>query len=362
MARTVSTATAQLLVDRGFDVEWVADLIYDGERRLANVPIRDVKLSWSGSQFVAGSGSVTVVWSDDHASSVIPERVGDWFSPFGAELQVDCIIRAGRFSERIPMGRFLIESVPDAERRQMLFQGRQISAGESFTVNLRDPLLRVQRDEFPLPTAPKSISVWGEIQAITGMPVVRNIPDATVPTGVSYADEKSGVVNRLFDLLGAWPQVDPGGALTGRPKAWPAAVGRVVGVVSAPRSLVSDKTYNRVVVEGKAADGSPLFGQADVTEGFLRVSNPGGSASPFGVSVYRYASDFLVTQSQVDAHARDLLRRVSRIRSVTRRVDEPFNPTRELGDVLEFDGGMVRVSEMEHDGAVTRLVVEAPDE
>lgn len=364
VARAASDTTVQLVADGGFDVEWVADLIYDGERRLANVPIRDPRLRWSGGQFVAGSGSVTVVWSDDHATSVIPEKIGDWFSPFGAELQIDCIVRAGRFMERIPQGRFVIESVPDAERREMLFQGRRITAGEAFGVNLRDPLIRVQRDEFPFPTAPSSDSAWREIQSITGMPVVRSVPDQAVPRSVAYADSKPDVLNQLFDLLGAWPQVDSSGALTARPKAWPSPVGVIAGVVSAPASLVSDKTFNRVVVEGKSPDGKPLFGVADVTEGFLRVANADGSVSPFGVAVYRYASEFLTTQEQVNLHARDLLGRVSRIRSVTRRVEERFNPLREVGDVLEvpFAPGLVRVSEVEHQGAVTSLVVEVPDE
>lgn len=361
VVRSVSDQTRSLLADGGFEVEWVADLMYDGERRVVNAPIRDVRLRWSGSQFVAGSGSLNVVWSDDWASSVLPTRVGDWFSPFGAELQVDCIIRAGRFEERIPLGRFMIESVPDADRRRSLFQGRPITVGEEFAVNLKDPLLRMVRDEFPFPTAPRSTSAWGEIQSITRMPVVRSVPDAVVPSTVSYADGKSDVLSQLFDLLGAWPHVDPYGVLTARPKSWPAPVGAITGVVSAPVSLESERTYNRVVVEGKNPDGSPLYGVADVREGFLRVANANGAASPFGVSVYRYASEFLTTQEQVLAEAQALLGRVSRVRSVTRRVEEPFNPLRELGDVLEFEGGLVRVSEVSHEGATTILTVEVPD-
>ncbi|WP_323986194.1 hypothetical protein [Microbacterium plantarum] len=311
---------------------------------------------------MAGSGSVSIVWSDDHASSMLPRQIGDWFSPFGSELQVDVIVRAGRFSERIPQGRFVIESVPEANRTDSAFGVRKITAGEVFKVELRDPLVRVARDEFSFPTAPSSTSAWGEIQATTGFPVVRNMPDVVVPGSVSYADEKSGVLNKLFDLLGAWPHVDAAGALTARPKAWPAPMGVVTGVVSAPISMRSEKTYNRVVVEGKSPEGLPLYGVADVREGFLRVANADGSASPFGVAVYRYASDFLQFQGQVNAEARALLERVSRVRSVTRRVEEPFNPTRELGDVLTLHDGVGRVIDLTHDGAVTQMVLEVPDE
>ena len=359
--RQVSTAARELIRDGGFDAVWVADLMYDGERRLPDVGIRNPRLSWDAGQFVAGSGSVDVVWSDDHARSMIPEQVGDWFSPFGAELQIDCIVGAGVFSERVPVGRFVIESIPGVEDRSMPFQGRRIHAGQVLPVRLKDPLVRVVRDEFPFPTRATSSSVWGEIQSITGFPVVRNVPDVLVPAGLAYEGDKAAVLSKLFDALGAWPMVDAAGVLTARPKAWPAAVGGFDGVVSAPVSMDASKTYNRVVVEGKSAGGDPIYGVAEVTEGFLRVRNADGSASPFGVATYRYASDFLTTRAQCDAYARELLPRVSRIRGVTRTVTERLNPLRELGDVLELDGGLVRAQSVEHDGAYTTSVVEVPD-
>lgn len=361
VAKPVSSTAAAIIADGIPHREWVADLIYDEERRLANVPILSPRLSWSGSRFVAGDGSLTVVWSDDHARSMIPRQVGDWFSPFGAELQIDCIIRAGRFAERVPQGRFVITSVPDAESRSILFDGRPIVAGESFTVNVKDPLVRVQRDEFPFPTSPRSTSVWGEVQSITGMPVIRSVPDAAVPLSMTYADDKAAVLSQLFDALGAWPQVDSAGALTARPKEWPAPVGDVLGVVSAPVSMESDRTHNRVVVTGKSPDGDPVMGVSEVTEGFLRVRNPGGTASPFGVATYRHHSDMFTTTYQCEQYARELLPRVSRLRGVTRRIVERFNPIREVGDVLRFEGGVVRVLEVTHEGAETRVTVEVPD-
>lgn len=361
MMRAVSSTAAGLIRDGGFTVEWVFDLMYDGARRLANVPVEAPSVSWSGGSFVAGSGSARVVWSDDFARSMIPTQIGDWFSPFGAEVQLDCVISAGQFSERIPMGRFLIESVPDVAESSMRFQGRVIHPGEAFTVNLKDPLLRVQRDSFPFPTAPVSSSAWDEIQRITGLPVIRNVTDAAVPWSMAYEGDRDGVLSKLFDLLGAWPHMDPSGALTARPKSWTTPVGDVVGVVSAPLTLQSDKTYNRVVVEGKDPNGDPIFAVAEVLDGFLRVQNPDGAASPFGGATYRYSSDMLTTVAQCQDYANDLLTRVSRVRGVTRDITEPFNPTREVGDVLRFEESLVRVRDITHDGPVTRLVVEVPD-
>ena len=346
----------------GFDVTWVADLMYDNERRVQDLPVSDPEVQWDGSSFVQGSGSVRVVWADDFGGSMIPRQVGDWFSPFGGEVQLDVIVSAGTFRERIPMGRFVIDEPTDVVEARMWFMGREIHPGEAFTLRLKDRLKKVEQDEFPFPTAPRSVSAWQEVQAITGFPVVRSVPDAVVTSAVAYEGEKRAPLNKLFDLMGAWPQLDPAGVLTGLPKAWGPPVGAIRGVVSAPVRMSAEQTYNMVVVEGKSPDGDPIYATADVHEGFLRVRNLDGSASPFGQKPYRDASEFLTTYEQCVQYARDLLGRVSRVRGVTRDVVEPFNPLREVGDVLTFEGGLVRVQKIVHSGGETRLVVEVPDE
>ena len=360
--RDVSARTLELIRSGGFSRVWVADLMYDGQRRLANLDISDVDLSWDGNQFVAGSGSCTVVWADDHATSMIPKQVGDWFSPFGSELQIDCMVGAGEFTERIAMGRFVIDSVPTSVESQMPWTGRFIHPGESFELNLKDGLQRVIRDRFAVPTQSASTSVWGEIQAITGLPLVRNVADATIATPVAHDEQKDAAVSKLFDRLGAWPALNASGVLTARPKAWPAPVDDLTGYVSAPRTLTAEKTYNRVVVKGKSPTGEPVYGVASVTDGFLRVGNADGSASPFGVATYTYSSDLLTTTKQCYDYAAELLPRVSRVRGVTREVTERFNPLREVGDVLRFEGSRVRVLKVSHSDEATRLTVEVADE
>ena len=345
----------------GFGVQWVADLMYDSERRIQDLRIESPSLQWDGSSFVQGSGSVRVVWADDYGRSMIPRQVGDWFSPFGSELQVDVIVSAGKFRERIPMGRFVIDKPSDAVEARMWFAGREIHPGEAFTLRLKDRLKKVEQDEFPFPTAPRSASVWQEIQSITGFPIVRSVPDAVVTSAVAYEGEKRDTLNKLFDLLGAWPQLDSAGVLMALPKAWGEPVGAIRGVVSAPVEMSSEQTYNMVVVEGKSPDGDPIYATADISEGFLRVRNLDGAVSPFGQKPYRYSSEFLTTHQQCADYARDLIGRVSRVRGVTRTVVEPFNPLREVGDVLTFDGGVVRVQKVAHSGGETHLVVEVPD-
>lgn len=367
--RQASARLIEAIADGGTSPSWVFDLMYDNNRRLANVPIeRGPALDWDASRFVVGSGSARIVWTDDHATSLVPREIGDWFSPFGAELQVDCVIGAGVFAERVAMGRFIISEIPNAQESAMLWEGRLVHPGESFTVSLKDRLAKVQRDDFALPSAPRSSSVWDELQSITGLPLARTVADASVGS-IAYEGSKEEAVKALFDRLNAWPQMDSAGALSARSKSWPDPVGVLVNVVAAQPTMTSQDTYNRVVVKGRNADGDPLYGVREVKDGYLRVRNPDGSASPFGGATYSYADNLgvLDTQAKVDAYAEALLPRVSRRRSVTREVIEPFNPLREVGDVLTFadrsayGAAPVRVQRISHRGGETVMQVEVPD-
>lgn len=361
--REASERVRGTIADGGFNRTWVFDLMYDGDRRLTNVGIaREPSLAWDGSRFVVGSGTARVVWSDDHARSMIPREIGDWFSPFGAEMQVDCLIGGGVFTERIPMARLVIDGIPDAQEARMLWEGRLIHPGEAFTVSLKDRLVKVQRDDFAFPTAPTSTSVWAEIQSLTGMPVIRNTDDRSVPS-IAYEGSKESALKALFDALDAWPHMDSSGALTARRKTWPDPVGEFGSIVAAPPSMTAENTKNRVVVTGKSPEGTPLYGVREVSTGFLRVRNADGSQSPFGGATYPYPDNLgvLDTQEKVDAYAAELLPRVTRIRSVTREITEPFNPLREVGDVVLFDGVPVRILKLAHPGGVTQSTVEVPD-
>lgn len=367
--RDVQDATRQLFADLaegrgGFDAVWSADLMYDGERRLSNVAIGEPDLSWDLGRFVVASGSVPLVWSDVFGSSMIPRRIGDWFSPFGAELQIDVVISAGKYQDRIPMGRFIIDAVPDAEDRRMLFDGQPFTAGESFKLEVSDRLTKVARDEFRVPTRATSTSAWQEVQALTGFPILKSVPDAVVPSGMAYEGAKEPIVNKVFDLMNAWPHLTPDGVLTALSKAWGDPVDTIRGRVSSPISMTADNTYNSVVVEGKGDDGEPIFAFAEIVEGILRVVNPGGGVSPFGSRTFRYASEFLRTYDQCANYARTLLQRVSKLRGVRRTIVEPFNLLREVGDVVidASDGATGRITQVKHRGAETTSVLDIPDE
>lgn len=367
--RDVSQQLRDLLDGGTYSIEWVADLIYDGTPRAQNLPLLNPQFSWDSTAQIQGKGSCTILWDDLFGRSIVPREIGDLFSPFGAELQADVVVSAGEFSERIPMGRFVLESVPAAVEYAIAHPhgGVPVVVESTVSLELKDYFLRIARDKFPFPTSPKSTSMWDEAQRLTGLPLFRSIVDRTLPTAITYEEDRLDALEKVFGPSNAWPALTPSGALTALPKAWGEPVDHLDVVLDAPLEMRSENVYNRVVVEGKNPDpnGPVLRAVEEITDGFLRTVNPDGTRSPFGGATYEYASDFLTTQAMCQQTAIDLLARVSKIRSVTRRITEPFNPLREVGDVLTLtdptrlgEESIVRVQALTHTGAETVTEVE----
>ncbi|WP_449407993.1 hypothetical protein [Microbacterium maritypicum] len=370
--RDVSEQCRRVIASGNYSVDWIGDLLYDSIPKAQNLDLFDPRFRWDMSAQIQGSGSCSIRWDDMFGQSVAPRDIGDLFSPFGAELQADVMISAGAFRERIPMGRFVLDSVPNSVEYAIAHprKGEPVVVESTVSLDLADYFLRVSGDEFPFPASPKSTSMWDEAQRLTGLPLFRSIPDRTLPTNITYDEDRLEALGKVFGPSNAWPALTPSGALTARSKDWGDPVDRIVLVVDAPLAMRSENVYNRVVVEGKNPDpnGPPLIAVREVTDGFLRTQKADGSRSPFGGKTFRYRSDFLVTQAQVDAYAAELLPRVARIRSVTRRVTEPFNPLREAGDVNTLvdpfkrgEESLVRISGVAHNGAETQLEVEVAE-
>ncbi|MCK2024067.1 hypothetical protein KZC52_14100 [Microbacterium sp. kSW2-24] len=367
--RNVSQTCREVIASGVFQAHWTADLFYDGVPRAQNLLLLDPQFAWDASAQIQGSGKCEILWDDMFGQSIVPREIGDLFSPYGAELQADIIISAGDFVERVPMGRFVLDSVPDSVEQAIenAHGGLPVVVESRVSLDLADYFLRIARDEFPFPTSPRSTSMWDEAQRLTSLAVVRSIPDRTLPRNITYDEDRLEALGKVFGPSNAWPTLTPAGGLTARPKDWPAPVARLENVLASPLVMRSENVYNRVVVEGKnpTPDGPVLRAVREIRQGWLRTRNPNGTRSPFGGATYRYKSEFLTTQDQVDRTADSLLPRVSRIRSVTRRITEPFNPLRELGDVLTFvdtqrggDESLVRIRSIEHSGAETVLDVE----
>ena len=355
-----------------YKVEWLATLLYDGSPQVADVPLLEPSFSWDGGAQIQGKGSCRVLWSDVEGKSIVPRRIGDLFSPFGAELQVDVRVSAGDFAERVPMGRFVLDEVPEAVEYAVPSPvgGAPIVAESRVSLSLSDYFLRVARDRFAFPSSPRSSSMWEEAQRLTGLPVVQSIPDRVVPMAITYEEDRLDALEKIFAPSNAWPTLTATGALTALPKEWGPPVDEVDAILASPVKMRSETVYNRVVVEGRNPDGDgpPLRAVAEIKSGILRVRNADGSRSPFGGNTYRYSSDLLHTQTQCERTAEDLLAQVSRLRGITRDITEPLNPLREVGDVLTLietastvPESRVRVKSVAHSGAETKLTVEVAD-
>lgn len=349
-----------------FDHHWAADLIYDGEVRLSNVPITGVRFRENGDAKVQHTGGCRIVWADTFGRAMSPRMVTDAFAPFGAQLRVYSNIAAGPFLQRVQFGVFDITDVPSAYDNDMVFRGVVVSAGSVIDLDLAEPLAGVQQETFDIPTPPSQLlSAWNEAGVVSGLQLSRTIADAPITRSIMYPDSKLDALYELFDvILDAIPHMTADGTLAARPNAWPAPVhtlrrgGQIVRVGAA---MSADQVYNRVVVRATSGDQKSVLGVAEVTDGPLRVRNPDGSRSPYRARTFYQSSEFVTTTAQAQAWANATLPQVSRLRTQVIPVTMTFDPRIERGDVLVLErltGDMtVRVRSIERSTRGTQTLM-----
>ncbi|WIB25808.1 hypothetical protein [Curtobacterium sp. MCSS17_015] len=369
--RDSGSQVADVLRSGSFDMQWVADVYYDGTRRLSNVPITEPKFVDDGSALVQSTGSCTVVWTPDFAESLSPQAADDTLAPFGSELSVAVIISAGTFTERIQMGWYRIDDVPNADDQFVEHAGHRIVVGSRVELTLQDRFRRVQKDRFDVPGSPPSrTSVLNEAQRISGLQIVREVPDATIPRGFAYEEERLDPLYDLLEFADAVPYMRPDGSMGQRPIDWGAPVDVVTdgndgSLVSLKRAMSSSTVYNRIAVRSSATDGgAQILASAEITSGPLRARNSDGSPSPYGRVTYYYSSDLITNRAQAKQYATQNLPRVSSLRVTERPMTELFNPLRQVGDVLtirsslepEFQGRVKTINR--NDGATQDVTLE----
>lgn len=334
------TPNCKAVLKGSFNKRYVADVFYDGVRRLQDVPCTNVTLSDAATSLVQGTGSITLIYQDDFAREIAPKDVGDLFSPFGTQIAVSVIITAGLgFTERIPLGLYEVSETPDIITTRYLFQGGVISKGDQITVSLKDLLAGVQRDEFAVPGAPPSLfSVWAEVQRLTGLPVTRTVPDGPISTTVAYQQDRLQAVYDLATSLDATVCMLADGTLSMRPNDWPDPVDTLASgddgtLVKVGRGMANDLVYNQIVVRAYGG-GNGILATAEITTGPLRTQNADGSLSPYRRVPYFYTSQYITTTGAAQDYANRNLPRVSQLRSVSVALTEVFNPLRDLGDVI----------------------------
>lgn len=223
--RTASTPQLRQVLARGsFDSQWTMDVFYDNQRRMQDVPVTNVQMSEDGTAKVQQGGSLVIVWQDPAGKSIAPRTVDDLLSPFGTTLRLYEIISTGPlFTERVPMGSFVISDTPTIESVPWSFMGRVLSKGDRIKVTFKDPFYKVQRNRFDVPgVTPSLTSVYAEIQRLTRLPITRNpqVPDGPIPRAMVYEEDRLDAVYELANILDALPYMMSDGTLSLRPKNW----------------------------------------------------------------------------------------------------------------------------------------------
>lgn len=355
-----------------FNHYYTADIYYAGERRLADVPITDVRFKEDGDAAIQQSGSFTIVWTDDFGRSVSPGEVSDVLAPFGAEVYLYSRVWVGPFVERVALGQFTITDVPSAMDEDMVFRGEWITVGSVVEVEFKERLAKVQDDRFDVPSAAGDLSsTWDELGRLTELQLSRSLPDREIPRAVVYKEDRLDAVYDLANVIDGIPHMTSDGALSARPKAWPGVVDTVrrgAGgtIVSVGRAMSPKDVYNRVAFRGKSDNQEIILASAEVSAGPLRARNHDGTPSPFRRKTYFVSSEYVTNEEQALEWVQRELPRVSQLRSVRIPVTETFNPLRERGDVVRIERArkslLGRIVSIDRDGGATQtMIVELAD-
>lgn len=364
----MSEALDRVVEDGSLNFWYVGELWYDGERRLVDIDLLDVKLTEDDTRQVKSTGSCKIVWTDDMGQSILPREIGDMFSPFGSEIAVYAMVKLGGYTERIGMGWFQITDVPEMRDETMFWQGRMITVGTTLTLDLMDRFVQVVNDEFDVPTAPTDLtSVWSEIGRITGLQLVRSIDDAPISRSVAYKDSVAEAVLDLADILGGVPYITRDGALSMRSKVWPGPVGTLrMGeggqVINIGKAMSSDGVYNRVVFRGQGDQQDQVLSVSEVTSGPLRTKNPDGSRSPAHRRPTFRSNQFVTTKAQAQDYTDNELTRVRTLNAVKWPITMSWDPRQEAGQVWtvidEHDEPfLTRIISVDRDSGLTQKVV-----
>ena len=321
-----------LFSDGPLSVAYVADVMDGSDRRLEQVELDEVSLKWDSAAMVECQGSATVVHVPDEGESWAPQEPGDALAPYGPELVISARVEAGPLVEEVPLAVLRITDKGDAEQSRTTITGESIVTAERIPLTLEDRMRSVVRDRFTKATSPSILSsAYRELEALTGRPVVRSLPDKAI-VGISAYDERDQAVQDLAQLLGGDAHFDSGGRLRVRsstPGA-PVAVlvlgpyGRVDKLTSA---MSADRVYNGAIVRGKNALGVEFQVERWITTGPLATSRYGR------VPVF-YQSDLLRTLAQAGERADRLLAEKSQPRAASWKVECLWNPLIEVGDVV----------------------------
>lgn len=349
---TASTQLAQAVEDGSFTSGYVADLIVDGQ-----IVLRDVELSGElisdGGALILTQGSLTLAYTDDLGRSVVPSDLTSWLAPFASFLDVSYRVTNRIFSEKVLRGRLKVIGVSDPKERNIRFQDRLITVGSSVQVKLADAFHTINKERFETPSQTADLtSAWGELGRLTGLPLSRSVPDATIPRAVVYEENRLDAVGAIADLLKGIPYATPAGELSIAALEWGDVVATLTmgpgGRVSKASAddLSDDGIFNKVIVRSWDDDQATVLASAQIATGPLRWGGPFGRVPTF------LSSEFVKTIDQAQEWANRTLPEVSTMNAVSYNIQCAPDPRLEVWDVIEFEKDGIT-----HVGRITKITL-----
>lgn len=339
--RNVRPRTAELIEAGSLQGRLLATSFYGSEITLTDLPLTDWNLDWERGRDVPGSGAITTVYADDLGKSITPRTFTDYLAPFGQELQIDVEVSAGSYAERIPLNRFRISSTPEARDANLRLGSRVITTSSEVRLTLLDPLQKVLKWGFSSPSkAPAGATCWSELARLTGMQVVRTMPDQSMPS-VEYELAQGGrlkACQQIAARLGGTLYVRSDGALVVLPNTPSTPVKRItlgedsLQLDEIARQLTSEGLYNEVVGNFEDANGDPInIAPARITDGALAVNGPLGTITRY------YSSEFVRNVTQARSALQSILQQSSVLKTVIVPQRISFDPRLEIGDTVELE-------------------------
>lgn len=293
---------------------------------LDRVPLADTSgsITWDADQQQQAQGSCFLTAG---GASLVPQSKTDPLAPFGQELQLVRRVHYANASWDIPGGRFRIGEVPSAK-------DSYARMGWSAQLNLVDLFDKFPADFLGPVTGPsQTASTWDEVAKLSPLPVVRSLPDATIPSGVTFQNPLDAVT-KLITNLGGEPAITRDGALTARlANAYltqTAPVATVKAVVSVDAGMSND-LINSVAVTNP--NDATILGIAQITD----PSDPLCITGPLGVRTKTFSDPLMDTPVKAQKAAETYLARLSTVQARVVKVTCLPRWDLELGDFIQVN-------------------------
>lgn len=327
-------------LEQSHEAEWVVTAAYGDESTIPSdryPGIDRVPLTTDGSLTFDADGQIqangTLYLARDGAS-LVPASKTDPLAPYGQEVSIARRVKYAGASWDIPVGLFRIQDVPDMKTLYGSWPGVTAQLGWSAQLTVCDRFDILRADDFLATTTPTpGNTTWDEIRLLSDLPVVESLPDAAIPSGITY-QSRLDAITQLAGNLGGEPALTREGALTVRPSGvWLTAtdpVAVVNGTVETSGGM-SNSLINSVAVTNP--NDEKILGVAEITD----ESNPLAVTRPIGRRTYTSSNPLMDTQAKALAAAKTMLARLSSQQSRTVKVSCLPRPDLDLGDFIQVN-------------------------